>query len=85
LDFWNKLSKADRKIITEASEQAGNYETELMEQQLKDVYAFLKTKMTVIENPDVASMRKAIEDAGIFTERAANWPPGMLDYIKNAK
>ena len=85
LDFWNALSKADRRIITEASEQAGNYETELMEQQLKDVYAFLKTKMTVIENPDVASMRKAIEDAGIFTERAANWPPGMLDYIKNAK
>jgi tripartite ATP-independent transporter DctP family solute receptor len=85
LDFWNKLSKADQNLIYKATEQAGNYETELMEQQLKDVYGFLKTKMTVIENPDVASMRKAIDDAGIFTERAAAWPPGMLDYIKNAK
>jgi tripartite ATP-independent transporter DctP family solute receptor len=85
LDFWNKLSKADKKLIAEASEQAGNYETELMTTQLTEVYSFLKSKMTVIENPDVASMRKAIEDAGIFTERAAAWPPGMLDYIKNAK
>jgi hypothetical protein len=30
-------------------------------------------------------MRKAIEDAGIFTERSAAWPPGMLDYIKSVK
>jgi tripartite ATP-independent transporter DctP family solute receptor len=85
LDFWNKLSKADQNLIYKATEQAGNYETELMEQQLKDVYSFLKTKLTVIENPDVASMRKALEDANIFAERAAAWPPGMLDYIKNAK
>ncbi|MGA2975484.1 MAG: TRAP transporter substrate-binding protein [Spirochaetia bacterium] len=85
LDFWNKLSKADQDLIYQATEQAGNYETELMEKQLADVYAFLKTKMTVIEHPDVASMQKAIDDAGIFTERAANWPPGMLNYIKSVK
>ncbi|MCX7030672.1 MAG: TRAP transporter substrate-binding protein [Spirochaetes bacterium] len=85
LDFWNKLSKADQNLIYKATEQAGNYETELMEKQLADVYTFLKTKMTVIENPDGASMRKAIEDSGIFTERAAAWPPGMLDYIKSVK
>lgn len=85
LDFWNNLSKADQKLIWNATEQAGNYETELMEKQLAEVYAFLKTKMTVIENPDVASMAKAIEDAGIFAERAKAWPPGTLEYIRSVK
>ncbi len=85
LDWWNKLSKADQDIVDKASEEAGNYETQLMEQQLNDVYAFLKTKMTVIEDPDTASMLKAIEDAGVFTDRAKNWPPGMIDYIKSVK
>jgi tripartite ATP-independent transporter DctP family solute receptor len=85
LGWWNKLSKADQDLIYKATEEAGNYETQLMEQQLADVYAFLKTKMTVIENPDVASMQKAIEDAGIFAERAKNWPPGIIDYIKSVK
>jgi hypothetical protein len=56
-----------------------------MEKQLAEVYAFLKTKMTVIENPDVASMAKAIEDAGVFAERAKAWPPGTLEYIKSVK
>jgi TRAP-type transport system periplasmic protein len=85
LDFWNKLSKADKDIIFQAAEQAGNYESQLTEKQLADIYGFLKTKMTVIEKPDVASMQKAIDDAGIYTERAANWPPGLLDYIKSVK
>lgn len=86
LDWWNKLSQKDKDIIYQATEEAGNYETELTQKQLSEVYDFLRTKMTVIEDPDVVSMLKAIQNAGIFADRAATvWPKGIIEYINSVR
>jgi tripartite ATP-independent transporter DctP family solute receptor len=80
-DRWNKLSAADQKLIQEASEIAGNYETELTQQQLKDVYSRLKDKMTIIE-PDLNSIRQRLE--GVFDSyEGEKWPKGLLQKVKS--
>lgn len=85
LKEWNSLPQADRDLIYQATEEAGNYETELNAKQLKEAYDFLKTKMTVIENPNVKSMRDRLMSAGIYAERAKAWTPGIVDYITSVE
>jgi len=80
---WKKLSKKDQDLISQATAEAGNYETELTQKQLATVYDLLKTKMTVIE-PDMASIRAKLEGAfdGFEGEK---WPKGLLAKIRELK
>jgi len=79
--FWNHLSATDKDLILKATENAGNYETQLTQKQLADVYAFLKTKMTVLE-PDLLSIQTRLD--GIFNDyEGTKWPAGLMQKIKS--
>lgn len=79
---WKALSAAQQKAIHDAAEEAGNLETQLTQQELDETTKFLATKMTVIE-PDLASIRKALE--GLYEEQFEGklWPKGMLQQIRD--
>jgi TRAP-type C4-dicarboxylate transport system substrate-binding protein len=62
-DAWKKLSDAERAQIVKAAQAAGDHETKLLNDQMNDVYANLKSKMKVIEDPDLASIRNALKGA----------------------
>ena len=81
-DKWKALTAAQQKAISDASEEAGNLETQLTQQELDEATKFLATKMTVIE-PDLASIRKALE--GVYEEQFEGklWPKGMLQQIRD--
>jgi TRAP-type C4-dicarboxylate transport system substrate-binding protein len=81
-DKWKALTAAQQKAISDASEEAGNLETQLTQQELEEATKFLATKMTVIE-PDLASIRKALE--GVYEEQFEGklWPKGMLQQIRD--
>lgn len=79
MDTWNSLSEEERELISQATEEAGNYETELTQQQLENVYDELKTKMTVIV-PDLESIREKLK--GAFDDfEGAKWPEGLLGKV----
>ena len=81
-DKWQALTALQQKAVSEASEEAGNLETQLTQQELDEATKFLATKMTVIE-PDLASIRKALE--GVYEEQFEGklWPKGMLQQIRD--
>jgi tripartite ATP-independent transporter DctP family solute receptor len=79
-DKWNKLSAADRELIFKASEEAGNLETTLTQKQLGEVYATLRTKMTVLD-ADLPSIQAKLD--GIYNDyEGTKWPAGLLGRIK---
>jgi len=83
MDTWNELSKEDQELIYQATEEAGNYETELTQEQLNTAYDTLKEKMTVII-PDCDSIREKL--LGVFDEwEGVKWPKGLLEEISNVK
>lgn len=86
MKHWNKLSEADRKLIYRATEEAGNYETELTQQVIEDSYKLLREKMTVVEPPtlDIQSFRDAV--VGLFDDwEGTKWPAGLMGKIRNLK
>jgi len=83
MDTWNNLSKEDQELIYQATEEAGNYETELTQEQLNTAYDTLKGKITVIV-PDCDSIRNKL--VGVFDEwEGVKWPKGLLEKISNVK
>jgi TRAP-type C4-dicarboxylate transport system substrate-binding protein len=76
------LTSAQQKALYEASEEAGNLETQLTVQELDEATKFLATKMTIIE-PDLPSIRKALE--GLYEEQFEGklWPKGLLQQIRD--
>jgi TRAP-type transport system periplasmic protein len=81
-DKWQALTAAQQQAIFDASEEAGNLETQLTQQEIDETTKFLATKMTIIE-PDLASIRKALE--GVYEEQFEGklWPKGMLQQIRD--
>jgi tripartite ATP-independent transporter DctP family solute receptor len=81
---WKNLSPAHQKAIREAGEEAGNLETALTRQELDDTTKFLATKMTIVE-PDLGSIRKALE--GVYEEQFEGklWPKGLLQQVREFK
>lgn len=83
---WNKLSADDQKLIFKASEEAGNYETELTIEVIGNAYKILNEKMTVIAPPalDIDSIRNSVQ--GIFDDwDGTKWPEGLMQQIRNYK
>lgn len=82
VDKWQTLTAAQQKAILEASEEAGNLETQLTQQELDETTKFLATKMTIIQ-PDLPSIRKALE--GVYEQQFEGnlWPKGMLQQIRD--
>lgn len=81
-DRWKTLTPMQQKAINEASEEAGNIETQLTSQELDDATKFLATKMTIVE-PDLLSIRKALE--GVYEEQFEGklWPKGLLQHVRD--
>ena len=79
---WKALTPAQQKAIFDASEEAGNLETQFTQQEIEEATKFLATKMTVIE-PDLASIRKALE--GLYEEQFEGklWPKGLLQQVRD--
>lgn len=83
MDTWNKLSKENQELIYQATEEAGNYETVLTQEQLNTAYDTLKEKMTVII-PDCDSIREKL--VGVFDEwEGVKWPKGLLEMVSKVK
>jgi TRAP-type transport system periplasmic protein len=84
VDKWKALSPTQQKAIFEASEEAGNLETQLTQQELDEATKFLATKMTIIE-PDLPSIRKSLE--GVYEEQFEGklWPKGLLQEVREFK
>ena len=83
-DAWKKLSDAERAQIVKAAHAAGDHETKLLNDQMSAVYANLKSKMTVIEDPDLASIRQALK--GAFDDfEGDKWPKGLVGKIEALK
>ena len=81
---WGTLSPAQQKALLDASEEAGDLETQLTSQDIDEATKFLAGKMTVIE-PDLASIRKALE--GVYEEQFEGklWPKGLLQQVRDFK
>lgn len=79
---WTTLTPAQQKAFFEASEEAGNLETQLTKQEIEEATKFLATKMTIIE-PDLASIRKALE--GVYEDQFEGklWPKGQLQQVRD--
>jgi len=86
LDLWNSLNPKDQELIMKASDEAGEYVTQLTKEKLDEAYDFLRTKITVIESPelDLDSFRNSV--VGLFDDwDGVRWPKGLLESIKNLK
>lgn len=81
---WKSLAPAHQQAVREAGEEAGNLETELTRQELDDATKFLATKMTIVE-PDLGSIRMALE--GVYEEQFEGklWPKGLLQQVREFK
>jgi TRAP-type C4-dicarboxylate transport system substrate-binding protein len=81
---WKTLTPAQQKTLLDASEEAGTLETQLTKQEIDDATKFLAGKMTIIE-PDLASIRRALE--GVYEEQFEGklWPKGLLQQVRDFK
>jgi tripartite ATP-independent transporter DctP family solute receptor len=82
MQTWDKLSEADKKILYEASEKAGDYETKLTQEQIESSINFLTAKMRVII-PNNQSIQLALE--GVFEPmfEGIKWPKGLLQKVRD--
>lgn len=81
-DVWNDLTDEEKKIIYDASEEAGDYVTELVKLEIQQSIDFLSTQMKVII-PDNQSIRVALE--GVFEPifEGDKWPEGLLQEVRD--
>ena len=82
--FYNSLSEADRQILLDASEEAGELVTQLTAEQLDAAYGKLAEHMIVVTEPELRldEVRVALE--GVFDDwEGVKWPAGLLEKIRN--
>ena len=83
MDAWNGLSDANRAAIMEATETAGDFGTQKLNELMTGVYDELRGKMTVVE-PDTESIRQRL--AGAFDDfEGEKWPKGLIAKISAVK
>ncbi len=82
--IYNKLSESDKKILLEASEEAGALVTKLTAEGLDTVYDTLGEKMVVVAEPELRLDLFRNELDGLFNDwDGVRWPKGMLEAFKN--
>ncbi|MEA5033103.1 MAG: TRAP transporter substrate-binding protein [Sphaerochaeta sp.] len=82
--FYNSMTEADRRILLDASEEAGKLVTRLTAEQLATAYDKLAEHMTVVTEPELrlGEIRTALE--GVFDDwEGVKWPVGLLEKIRN--
>lgn len=81
---WKTLAPAQQRALFDAAEEAGNLETHLTKQEIDEATKFLAGRMTIIE-PDLASIRRALE--GVYEEQFEGklWPKGLLQQVRDFK
>ena len=84
IEKWKALSATQQRAVFEASEEAGNLETQFTQQEIDEATKFLATKMTIIE-PDLPSIRKSL--GGLYEEQFEGklWPKGLLQEVRESK
>jgi TRAP-type C4-dicarboxylate transport system substrate-binding protein len=81
--WFDGLSSADQQLLMDASEKAGQLVTSLTAEQIGEALDFLRSEITVIEEPelDLPAIRKALE--GTYEDwDGTKWPAGLLAKIR---
>ncbi len=79
MDKWNALTGEQQAIISKAAEEAGAYETQLLDELMAGVYGRLGSQMTIVY-PDLDSIRQALN--GAFDDfEGEKWPAGLIAKI----
>ncbi|MCM3714775.1 TRAP transporter substrate-binding protein [Halalkalibacter oceani] len=79
-NLWSTLSDEQKGILTEASIEAGNYQTELAREQVEESLNLLKDEMEYIE-PDLASIRATLEPT-FQSFDGELWQEGLLEKVQ---
>ena len=82
--FYDSLSEADRAVLLDASEKAGELVTKLTAEQLETAYEVLEQNMTVVKEPELKldEIREALN--GVFDDwDGVRWPEGLLQKIQS--
>lgn len=83
-DLWKQLSDNQKAVITAAAEKAVRFEEATIAEQIDEVVAFLKDKMTYVEI-DVNSIQEALGEDFYDQFDGDLWPAGTMDVIKAFK
>jgi TRAP-type transport system periplasmic protein len=81
--FFQGLSPDNRKILTEAAFEAGNYQNDLVLKSEKEGLNQLKDKGMTIVQPDVKAFREATKD--VWKKVSEKWEPGLFEKIQAVK
>jgi tripartite ATP-independent transporter DctP family solute receptor len=81
--FYQGLSPANRKILTEAAYEAGNFQNDLILKSEKEYLDKLKEKGMSVVQPDVKAFRDATKD--VWKKVSEKWEPGLYEKIQAVK
>jgi tripartite ATP-independent transporter DctP family solute receptor len=82
--FWNSLSDAEKKAITDAELAAKQLNDDGVIATETDAAAFFEGKGVKVTTPDVAAFRETVQKAFLDSDFAKSWPAGMLERINKA-
>jgi TRAP-type transport system periplasmic protein len=81
--FYQGLSPENRKILTEAAYEAGNFQNDLVLKSEKEYLDQLKEKGMTVVQPDVMAFREATKD--VWKKVSEKWEPGLYERIQAVK
>jgi len=81
--FFQGLSPENRKILTEAAYEAGNFQNDLVLKSEKEYLDQLKEKGMTVVQPDVMAFREATKD--VWKKVSEKWEPGLYEKIQAVK
>jgi len=81
--FFQGLSPENRKILTEAAYEAGNFQNDLVLKSEKEYLDQLKEKGMTVVQPDVMAFREATKD--VWKKVSEKWESGLYEKIQAVK
>ncbi|MFA5028473.1 MAG: TRAP transporter substrate-binding protein [Candidatus Methylomirabilota bacterium] len=81
--FYQALSPALRKVVTEAAFDAGNFQNEIILKSENEYLDKLKEKGMTVVRPDVAAFREATKE--VWKKVSEKWEPGLYGKIQAVK
>lgn len=85
-NIWSQMSEKQRNAMIEAANEAGEIESQITREQLKETLEFLKGKMNFVEI-DLDSVRAKLGDSVYeqFDSEGRAWATGAYEVIKSYK